>query len=148
MAASKLKLNPDKTEFIIFGSPSQQASLSHVYPVDILGNLLYPSSCVRNLGVLFEAGLSFSKQINGIRKSCYYQIRDIAHIRCFLPKSVAITVENALVYCNSLLNGCYDSDLCKLQGIQNSLRRIVTCTTRFSHITPHPIELAPCVSAF
>ena len=48
LAASKLKLNPDKTEFIIFGSPAQQASLPTVYLVENLGNLLHPS-----IGVLF-----------------------------------------------------------------------------------------------
>ena len=148
MAASKLKLNPDKTEFIIFGSPSQRDSLSHVYPVDILGNLLLPSSCVRNLGVLFDASVLFSVQINGICKSCYYETRDFACIRHFLPKSVAIKVANALVssrlnYCNSLLmiKGCYDYDLRRLQDIQNSWCCIVTRTSRFSHITPILIDL-------
>ena len=36
MAASKLKLNPDKTQFIIFGTPDERDSLSPFYPVDIL----------------------------------------------------------------------------------------------------------------
>ena len=54
MAASKLKLNPDKTP---------------LYPDEILGNLLHPSGCVRYLVfVLFDSGLSFIKQINAIRK--------------------------------------------------------------------------------
>ena len=146
MALSKLKLNPDKTEFIVFGTPAQQESLKHIYPIDILGNLLHPSNCVRNLGVLFDSGLSFSKQIGAIRKSCYYHMRDFARIRRFLPKSVSITVANALVssrvdYCNSLLKGCYDYDLRRLQGIQNSLCRIITRTSRFSSITPHLIDL-------
>ena len=51
MAASKLRLNPYKTEFIMFGSPAQLASLSHVHPVDMLGNKLHPSSFMRNLDV-------------------------------------------------------------------------------------------------
>ena len=50
MHASKLKLNPDKTAFIIFGSSAHQASPSQFYPGIILGNLLHPSSCVCNLG--------------------------------------------------------------------------------------------------
>ena len=57
-----------------------------------------------HIGVHFNAGLSCSKQINGIRKSCYYQMRDFAHIRHFLPKSVAITVANPLV--SSCLDYC------------------------------------------
>ena len=107
--------------------------LVYVYPVDILGNLLHTSICVHNLGVLFDAGLSVSKQINGIWKCCYYQMCDFPHIRHFMLKSVAITVSNALVssrldYSNSLLKGCHEYNLRRLQGIQNYLCRIVTHT--------------------
>ena len=40
MALNKLKFHPDKTEFIVFGSTSQRASLKSFFPVDILGNSL------------------------------------------------------------------------------------------------------------
>ena len=36
MGSSKLKLNPDKTEFILFGSNSQRAKLASCFPIDIL----------------------------------------------------------------------------------------------------------------
>ena len=73
-------------------------------------------------------------------------MRDFAHIRRSLPRSVDTTIANALVnsrldYCNSLLKGCYDYNLRRLQGIHNSLYRIVTRTSRFWHITPHLIDL-------
>ena len=38
MLASKLKLNPDKTEFILFGSKKQRERLNACFPIDILGN--------------------------------------------------------------------------------------------------------------
>ena len=146
MAACKLKLNPDKTEFIIFGTLDLPNGLSPFYPVNILGSLLYPSDCVRNLGVLFDSGLFFSKQINSIRKSCYLQIGDFVRIRWLLTKSVAITVANALVssridYCNLLLKGCYDYHLHRQQVSQNSLCHIATRTSRLSHATLHLIDL-------
>ena len=96
--------------------------------------------------------LSFSKQINGMLKSCYYQIHDFAHIRCFLPKSVAITVANALVsshlnYCKSLLKGYYDYDLRRLKDIKNVLFRSHTRFKVFTHNSPpYRIALALCVS--
>ena len=31
------------------------------------------------------------KQINAIRKSCYYQLRDFAHIRCLLDDTLLIS---------------------------------------------------------
>ena len=41
MSTSKLKLNPDKTEFIIFGSKRQRDKLKACFPIDILGNSLF-----------------------------------------------------------------------------------------------------------
>ena len=51
MSANKLKLNPDKTEFIVFGNKRQQAKLAPFFPADILGNGLVPAVTVKNLGV-------------------------------------------------------------------------------------------------
>ena len=71
MGCSKLKLNPDKTEFILFGSKPQRDQLSHCFPVDILGNLLTPTDKVRNLGVVFDCDFSFSQHVSAICKSCF-----------------------------------------------------------------------------
>ena len=38
LSANKLKLNPDKTEFIIFGSKLKCEKFNKSFPVDILGN--------------------------------------------------------------------------------------------------------------
>ena len=54
MSANKLKLNPDKTEFIVFGNKRQQAELAPFFPSDILGNKLVPADKVTNLGVKFD----------------------------------------------------------------------------------------------
>ena len=45
----KLKLNPSKTKFIVFGSKSQHERFNHSFPVNILGNLISPTDAVRNL---------------------------------------------------------------------------------------------------
>lgn len=144
MDYNKLKLNPDKTEFIIFGSDSQRNELSHIFPVDILGNKLSPNNKVRNLGVLFDSAFRFSAQISSIRSSSYYYIRDFARIRRFIDKPTAISVANALVmsrldYCNSLLNSISQYDLRRLNSIQYSLCRIINRTSRYSreHMSPH-----------
>ena len=55
MSASKLKLSPDKTEFIVFGSKSQREKLKGYFPSTILGSPLYPAEWVKNLGVWFDA---------------------------------------------------------------------------------------------
>ena len=44
MSASKLKLNPDKIGFIVFGSKRQRDKLKEYFPSTILGSPLYPGS--------------------------------------------------------------------------------------------------------
>ena len=62
MSLSKLKLNPEKTEFIVSGSKAQRQKISSHFPVSILGSLLHPVDSVRNLGVWFDAEFSFSER--------------------------------------------------------------------------------------
>ena len=140
MSANKLKLNPDKTEFIVFGNKRQQTELAPFFPADILGNRLVPADTVKNLGVKFDSCLNMSKQVSNTISSCYYHIKDLRRIRRHLTKSVAITLCNALVgskidYCNALYYGINDKQMQRLQRVQNTLCRIVTHTHRFSSIT-------------
>ena len=98
MAASKLKLNPSKTEFILIGSANQRKLLSALFPINILGNKLSPVENVCNLGVMSNAGFSFPSHMSPICKQCSYHICDQARIRRFLSKSFAITLANSLVF--------------------------------------------------
>ena len=74
MSANTLKLNPDITEFIVFGSKRQQAELAPVFPAYILGNRLIPAVTVKHLGVKSDSCLDMSKQLSDITRSCYYHI--------------------------------------------------------------------------
>ena len=51
LTANKLKLNPDKTEFILLGSRTVCSKFNEIFPVNIIGNLVSPVEVVRNLGV-------------------------------------------------------------------------------------------------
>ena len=51
MSTSKLNLNPDKTELIIFGSKRQRDKLKACFPIGILGSPPCPVEPVKNLGV-------------------------------------------------------------------------------------------------
>ena len=136
MSASKLKLNPDKTEFILFGSKKQRES----FPIDILGNPLHPTKSVRNLGVWFDSDFSFSKHVQNVCKSCFIQLRDFRNIRQFLTHDAAVSVANTfassrLDYCNSLFKSLSKFNLHRLQSIQNSAARIVTNSSKYTRIT-------------
>ena len=141
LSTNKLKLNPDKTEFIVFGSKSQREKLNQSFPVNILGNLISPIDAVRNLGVWFDSDFSFSCHVMKVCKACFAHVRDLKRLRGHLTHEAALMAANALVgsrldYCNSLFRGLSVLDLRKLQCVQNSLARIVANTTKYSHITP------------
>ena len=66
----KLKLNPDKTEFLLIGKQNHLKYLNGSFPMDINSNNISPKPTARNLGVLLESDLNFISQINSVIKSC------------------------------------------------------------------------------
>ena len=66
MSENKLKLNPDKPEFIVFGAKVRYKWLSDSFPVNILGNCLSPTDVARNLGVLFDTKFRFINHVNSV----------------------------------------------------------------------------------
>ena len=69
LSANKVKRNPDKTEFINFGSKLQCEKLNKSSPVNILANLLFPVRAVKNLGVWFESDFCLLRHVQNICKS-------------------------------------------------------------------------------
>ena len=138
MSSSMLKLNPEKSEFIIFGSDAQLKKLDSHLPVRIFGKLLHPSAVVKNLGVWFDSNFSFADHVRNIFKACFIQMRDL---RQYLMDDAAVLAANALVssrldYRNPLFRCLFSFHMCKLQCIQNTLRRIVTNCNRYSQASP------------
>ena len=123
-SSSMLKLNPDKTKFIIFGSHAQLKKLDPYLPVRIFGNFMHHVVIVKNLGVWFDANLSFAYHVRNICKTCFIQICDLMQVRHYLTDEAAILTANALV--SSRLDYC----------IQNTLARIVTNYSKYTRVSP------------
>ena len=141
MNLNKLLLNPSKTEFLLIGTKQQRLKFSDLTNLSLSNDIIPVSSSARNLGFIFDSDMSFSDQINSVSKSCHFHIRDIRRIRHLLPLSTATALANSLVsskldYCNSLYSGISQTNLNKLQRIQNSLARVITNTSKYQHITP------------
>ena len=119
MHTNFLKLNDDKTEYIIIGT---YKNLQYVADTDItIGDeTITASDFVRDLGFWFDKELKGTAHINKITSSCIYTIRNVARIRHLLDLDTTKTLMQALVlsrmdYCNSLLLGCSGYLLQKLQ---------------------------------
>jgi hypothetical protein len=141
LTANRLSVNPSKTEYLLVGTNQQRSKLISSSLL-FQGNILTPSSTVQNLGVTFDADLSYHHHISKICSTSFYHIRHLRQIRSSIDQNSAIILANALVssrldYCNSLFYGLPSNTLYRLQKIQNSVARVVVPSVkRYQHITP------------
>ena len=85
-------------------------------------------SSVKNLGATLDSNLSMSQHISNTCKAAHKQIRHISSIRHLLTTQATLVcslVLSRLDYCNSLLSGCSQYLLDKLQKVQNAAARFV-----------------------
>ena len=63
MRSSKLNLNPDKTEVLLFGTNSHRKEFMKHFPAKLLDQDITPTDSARHLGVVLDGGLNFRKHI-------------------------------------------------------------------------------------
>ena len=141
MSTNKLKLNPDKTEFLLIGNERQQSKYLSIFPIVLFGVKTNPAKSARNLGVIFDKNFTFCSHISVFCNSCFYHVRDLQCIPRHLDLDRAKLLATALVssrldYCNSLLYGTADIELARLQRVQNQLARLVTKSPPFTRSLP------------
>ena len=95
----------------------------------------------QNLGEICYKNCNFRSHISAICGACFYHIQDLQCIQRYLDRNGAKLLANALVssrldYCNSLLSGIADTDLAKLQRVQNRLAHVVTKSPPFTCSVP------------
>ena len=105
---NKLKLNPDKTEFIVISDDQIRSSLKLSFPVSLLDNIMEPADSVKNLVVILDAENSMQRHVANLCCISYYHLWELQRVRRYLNHETAVKVANALVssrldYCNSLL---------------------------------------------
>ena len=140
MIVNKLQLNNDKTDFFIASSPHHQKCLNHL-TLTINNTTITPSPTVRNLGVTFDSTMSMTPHVNNTCKSINYHLRNISKIRKYIDTDTCHAAARALVlsrldYCNSLFNGMKQSDICRLQKLQNNAARIILTRPKYCHASP------------
>ena len=96
MIQNDLKLNTDKTVFLLFGTPQQLAN-TNISSFGAAGDIVEKILCARNLGVLLDGCLTMKDHISEVGKLAFYHLRNISHIRKYLTLSAAKTILHALV---------------------------------------------------
>jgi hypothetical protein len=125
-----LKINPEKTELLLFYPKAMESK------VIIRGTMINDKECVRfsdvvkNVGVWLDKNLELNYHINKIVSHSFKILKDIGRIRSVLSKKhtemlVHAVITNRMDNCNSLFFNMNKSNLNKLQKIQNAAARIV-----------------------
>lgn len=141
-----LKMNPDKTEIIMF--IPQRLKDAHTINGCIFtdGSCIRFSNFVRNLGVLLDRHLNMDVHINSVVSVCYKQLSDIGKIRKLLTKKdtellVHAVISSRLDYCNSLLYGANKTHINKLQMVQNAAARLISMRRKHESVSDVILDL-------
>ena len=99
------------------------------------------SDSVKNLGVTFDCHLTMKTHVSNLVRSANCELPRISSIRHLLSTDATKTLVSAFVlsrldYCNSLLFGCPQCLLNKLQKVQNNAARLVLRVSKTDHISP------------
>ena len=66
MKTNKLKLNQDKTEFLLIGNERQRRKYLSMFPIGFLCVETDPAKTARNLGVIFDKNFTFRLHISAV----------------------------------------------------------------------------------
>ena len=140
----KLKMNTEKTEFIIFGH-SKQLETCVTQQINVVGDMIDRSSCICYLGAFLDENLTLKEQVKmrlatSIRN--FYKIK----IRKFLTAQATETLVLGLVishldYGNSLLIGCQQRTLDIYQKVQNMCAKLVLQRNKYERAKQSLITL-------
>ena len=130
MKSHFLKINPDKTEIMLFCPPSckKVPKISGIFVDDCC--IRFKDNSVKLLGVHLDTHLTLDNHINQLVSECYYHLKNVGKIRRYLSLEDAEKLIHALItskfdYSNALLYGIKASSLKKLQKVQNYAARLV-----------------------
>ena len=145
MQTNLLKLNYEKTEFLLVGTKQQLSKITNIN-VKIDHDEIKPVSSIRNLGYHQDAEMKNAEHVNKLCKQLYPILKRIAKVRQSLTKEATKILIQSLVlrridYCNSLLLGTPKYHINKLQRLQNMSCRVICDLRKFDHISSAMADL-------
>jgi len=149
MASNRLKLNPDKTDFLWTGSSKRLMKLNpsdHVLNLDSQGSCTVTSTnSARLLGVSVTPDLSLLQHAIHVGSCCFWQLRQIRSVRRSLDDEATATLVHAFVsnrvdYCCSLLVGSPKVVTDRFQRVLNAAARVVTNTRKYDRGLHHTMR--------
>ena len=144
-----LKLNNDKTEFFIATSPHNKQFIPPV-TLQVGSDIIHPSETVRNLGVIFDTHMTMTSQISALCGSLNLHLRNITRIRRYLNFETCNHIIRSLLLSridngNAILLGSNQTDITRLQRLQNWSAKLIFCARKYDHASPflHQLHWLP-----
>ena len=135
-----LLLNAGKSKLMVFGS-RQMVSKLQDFSVNLLGEALVPVESAKDLRLTLDGNLTFDEHIVKTVSSCVSILYQINRVKHTFDRQTLITIINFLVfgklfYCSNVWSNTSQTNINKLQAVQNFACRIVSGTHKFDHVTP------------
>ena len=138
--SNSLKMNPQKTEFMMIGS-RQNIKKTEGFHLVIDNVPVPPSGSLRMLGVVLDPILSWEKHISHVVQKCNALLISLYRFRHhfsqdILQKLINIHVFPHIIYCLSVWGGPNKTQLVRIQKTINFAARVVTGAGRTDRIGP------------
>ena len=144
MKANFLKLNDDKTEFLLFGS-HQQLSMVNIEHINVGDSSIAAVSQARNLGAIFDSSMTMKPHISNVIRSSSFQFRNINRIRKYLSRDATEQIIHSFITSrldNNIALFFMDSQpINSIVSRQKHSSSILTFSRKSCHITPILKEL-------
>ena len=95
----------------------------------------------RDLGVILDTSLTFDDHVTATVASYMSRLGQVNRVKHCFDKRTLIIIINALVFsklfhCSSVWSNTSQSNIAKLQAVQNFACRIVSGSKKYDHVTP------------
>ena len=120
---NRLRLNPDKTQYIWFGT-RQRLKNRDIRGLTALSSSLVETSSVRDLGVILDSELTMEEHVIKLCQTCFFHLRRIRSVRRSLTSQALNTLVHAFIssridFCNGVLCGISGYLIDRLQSVLN-----------------------------
>lgn len=138
-----LKLNISKSKILILGSATytNAINLDSLPVINIERSIIPYVDHARNLGVILQSNLSWSKHVNSISGRVHATLHRLKFHKNSLPTTLRIKLVQTLIF--PLIDYCYVVYNDLSSGLSVKLQKLINCAIRFiynlrydEHITP------------
>ena len=141
LSENHLKLNDEKTEFVVIGQKQLINRIGKEQVIHIGDSMIKATQHAKNIGAMIDCNMDMRMHVNYVARASYHNLRNISHIRSNITEEAAATLTHAFISSkldnlNSLLVGLPDCVLKKLQLIQNNAARLLLKKKKRDHVTP------------